>query len=131
MPDLTPAETLRRPDLGDWVRVPRGVRDRIAAAQTPNLRIYQRGLSDGHLMVMVGAELQPAGPRWHMSISHRTNAHPPRPGRYPTWDEIKDARYRFMPGDITVAQLLPPESEWVNVMGTCFHLWEIREEVDA
>jgi hypothetical protein len=117
-------------DLGDWVRIPRSEYDDFVARATraPNLRIYQRPAEDGHLMALVGAELTKDGPRWHMSISHRTNEHPPKPGRYPTWDEIKDARYRLMPGDITVAQLLPPEDEWVNAHETTFHLWEIPRD---
>ena len=69
------------------------------------------------------------GPRWHLSISHRTNEAQPKPGRYPTWDEIKDARYRFMPGDIYVAQILPPSSEFISVHDTTFHLWQIPDEV--
>ena len=54
---------------------------------------------------------------WHLSISH--------PTRLPTWDEIKDARYRFLPDRITVAQLLPPRKEWTNIHDFCLHLWEI------
>jgi hypothetical protein len=98
-----------RPGPGDWVQVPRG--------------------EFGDFTVQVGEETAglPA-PRWHLSISHRTNEHPPKPGRYPTWDEIKDARYRFMPGDIYVAQILPPADDYVSVMDTCFHLWQIPEE---
>lgn len=122
-----PAKT----DLGEWARLPRSDYDEFLANATgaPGLRIYQLNVADGHLMVLVGAET--AGrdePRWHLSISHRTNERPPKPGRYPTWDEIKDARYRFMPGDITVAQILPPEDEFVNAHATTFHLWEIPEE---
>lgn len=120
-----------RQDLGDWVRVPRGDFGDLMATVSgaPGLRMYQRDVSDGHLTVQVGEETAglPA-PRWHLSISHRTNEEPPRPGRYPTWDEIKDARYRFMPGDIYVAQMLPPADEFVSVMDTCFHLWQIPEE---
>jgi hypothetical protein len=120
-----------KPDLGEWVRVPRSKWDDFTAAQTGalGLRIYQRTLGDGHLMVLAGAETTGRDePRWHLSISHRTNEHPPRPGRYPTWDEIKDARYRFMPPNIYVAQILPPPEEWVNAHDTTFHLWEIPEE---
>lgn len=118
-------------ELGEWIRVPRGEWDDFMATQTgaPGLRIYQLNVADGHLTVLVGAET--AGrdePRWHLSISHRTNEHPPKPGRYPTWDEIKDARYRFMPPEIYVAQILPPPDEYVNVASTTFHLWEIPEE---
>jgi hypothetical protein len=61
--------------------------------------------------------------RWHASISHRT--------RYPTWDEIAEARYRILPGDITAAMLLPPKSEYVNYNENCFQIVEVRDEVYA
>lgn len=64
-------------------------------------------------------------PIWHLSISHRTNEHPPRPGRYPSWDEIVSARYLFIPNEIRVAMLLPPREEYINYHETVFHLWEI------
>jgi hypothetical protein len=119
-------------DLGPWRRVPRDkMTDAVALGSgAPGLRVYQRQVADGHLMVLAGAETSPDrdAPRWHLSVSHRTNTHPPQPGRYPSWDEIRDARYRFMPGDITVAQLLPPEDDYVNAHSTTFHLWEIPAE---
>lgn len=120
-----------KPDLGEWIRVPRGEWDEVIAATTgaTGLRLYQLDVHDGHLTVMAGAETTGRDePRWHLSISHRTNEHPPKPGRYPSWDEIKDARYRFMPADIYVAQLLPPPEEWVSAHDTTFHLWEIPED---
>ena len=58
--------------------------------------------------------------KWHLSISH--------PNRYPTWDEIKKARYKFMPKDITAAMFLPPEKEYINVHPNCFHLWQIIDK---
>ena len=58
--------------------------------------------------------------RWRLSISH--------PARYPKWDEIKEARYKFLPAEITVALILPPPSEYVNVHQNCFHLHEIPNE---
>lgn len=58
--------------------------------------------------------------RWHLSISH--------PTRYPKWDEIKEARYKFLPTGITVAMILPPPSEYVNIHKNCFHLHEIPNE---
>lgn len=91
----------------------------------PNTRAFQRDVDDGHLTVFIGMESN----RWHMSISHRTNLLGPKgkpmPGRYPTWDEIVDARYLFCPSNITMAQLLPPKDKYVNVHPTTFHLWEI------
>ena len=93
----------------------------LIRALSPGCDTYQAEVRDGHLSVFAGRE--PAG--FHMSISHRTNSNPPKPGRYPTWDEIKDARYRFCPPDITMAMLLPPADEYVNVHDTTFHLWEV------
>ena len=53
---------------------------------------------------------------WHLSISH--------PKRYPTWDEIYEARYRFIPEAVQMVMHLPPRQEYVNVHQNCFHLFE-------
>lgn len=105
--------------MGGWrqTRVPTPL-----ARESPRLRAWQRDVRDGHLSVFAGPE--PSG--FHLSISHRTDDL--RPGRYPTWDEIADARYRFAPLDITLAMLLPPQSEYVNLHETTFHLWEIPND---
>lgn len=58
--------------------------------------------------------------KWHLSISH--------PEKYPDWDTIRDARYALLPDDITMAMLLPPTSQYVNVHHNCFHLHEIENE---
>lgn len=86
----------------------------------PGCATWQKTLKDGHLTVIVGEE----SGGWHLSISHRTNHDPPRPGRYPRWGEIKEARYRFVPDGVTMCMVLPPEREYVNLADTCFHLWE-------
>lgn len=57
---------------------------------------YCRAFMWGDLKVFAGKE----PPGWHMSISH--------PYRYPTWEEIKAARYDLIPDDVTMAMLLPP-----------------------
>lgn len=67
----------------------------------------------GECLVMVSID----GGKWHLSISH--------PSRYPTYDEIKEARYKFIPNNATVAMLFPPKEEFINVHQNCFHLWEI------
>lgn len=90
------------------------------------LSAFQRDVADGHLSVLVGREPDDRGTlSWHLSISHRTNGRMPAPGRYPTWDEITEARYRFVPDRVMVAMLLPPRSEYVDVHPTTFHLWEV------
>jgi hypothetical protein len=60
------------------------------------------------------------GTGWHLSISC--------PHRLPTWDELKAARYRFLPKDKTFAMLLPPAEEYVNLHEFCFHLYEFKEK---
>lgn len=108
-----------------WVRVDPGP---VMKASFPGTRAWQRDVADGHLMVLAGLEPDPAysRPLWHLSISHRTSTHPPRPGRYPDWDEITEARYRFIPDEIRVAMLLPPRAEYLSLHDTCFHLWELE-----
>lgn len=56
---------------------------------------------------------------WHLSIAHEA--------RYPTWDEVADARYELVPDDVTLAMLLPPRDEYVNANRHCFHLWQIED----
>lgn len=55
----------------------------------------------------------------HVSISNNK--------RLPTWDEVKFVRYELMKPDSTIAQILPPKSQYVNVHENCFHLWEIED----
>jgi hypothetical protein len=86
--------------------------DPARAVLPPSARIYSAA---GGCSVIVSRD---AG-RWHVSISHRH--------RYPTWDEIADARYALVPDDVTMAMLLPPSSEYVNAHDFCFHLWEIDD----
>lgn len=76
----------------------------------PNARAFRLG----ECLVIVGHSED----GWHLSISH--------PTRYPTWDEIKEARYRLTPHNVTMAMILPPPDEYVNLHENCFHLWEIE-----
>lgn len=56
-------------------------------------------------------------PGWHLSISHKS--------RYPTYEEIKQARYDFLPDDLEMAMVFPAKKDFVNLHPNCFHLWEI------
>lgn len=58
---------------------------------------------------------------WHMTIS--------TPSRHPSWDEIKVARYRLLPRNLTFGMLLPPSAIYVNVpeQDHVFQLWEISD----
>lgn len=66
--------------------------------------------------VMVGSSDE----GWHMSIS--------REDCLPSWADVRDARYELCPKDITMAMLLPPEGEYVNVHKFAFHLWQVPGE---
>lgn len=57
---------------------------------------------------------------WHLSIS--------RENRLPSWEEVRDARYELVPDEATMALLLPPRSEYVNVHEFCLQLYEIPGE---
>jgi hypothetical protein len=57
---------------------------------------------------------------WHLSIS--------RPDRLPSWEEIRDARYALIPDEATMACLLPPRAEYVNVHEFCMQLYEVPGE---
>lgn len=73
------------------------------------------------------AKSAPAGiwlPPEELRIFHLSIAHP---DRYPTWDEVADARYELIPDDVTMAMLLPPSGEYVNAHEHCFHLWQIDD----
>lgn len=59
------------------------------------------------------------GFRWHLSISH--------PDRYPTWDQIKHARYALLEDVEYMVMILPPKSEYVNIHENCFHLNEFLD----
>ena len=78
----------------------------------------------GPCNLLVGRE--PAGTNgellWHLTIS--------TPSRHPTWDEIKTARYRLLPADLTFGMLLPPAELYVNVPAQdhVFQLWEVCDE---
>lgn len=93
----------------------------LMTALSPDIRGYQKEVADGHLSVFVGPE--PDG--FHLSISHRRNEDL-APGRYPSWDEIVQARYEFCPPQMTMAMFLPPKEEYVNIHETTFHLWSIQ-----
>lgn len=75
-----------------------------------------RAYSMGRCQIIVSE--QAAG--WHLSIS--------RPDRLPTWEEVRDARYALVPDEATMALLLPPRAEYVNVHDFCLQLYEIPGE---
>lgn len=85
-------------------------------------QVYQRLVPDGHLTVLVSND---SAGGWHLSISHSGGDLYPSPVRYPSWDEITDARYQLIPDEVAMVMHLPPREEYVNFHPTTFHLWEL------
>ncbi len=89
----------------------------------PNAKAYRMGQCN----IIVSHEIYGGGPailsfgkiRWHLSISC--------PNRYPTFDEIKAARYALIPDEAQMAMFFPPRKEYVNIHQNCFHLYEVVE----
>ena len=86
-------------------------------------RFFVRNVHDGYLRALIAEE--PLG--WHLSIS--SIDHKGNPKRYPTWDEIADARYELLPSDLDFVMHLPPPDDYVAVHKTTFHLHEFPERV--
>ena len=85
---------------------------KIIDATFGNCKVYQ---TDTSCKIVCGKEKI----GWHLSISH--------PTRYPSWDEIKQARYELIPNNVMVAMLFPPKEQFVNIHNNCFHLFEIHD----
>ena len=79
----------------------------------PGARAYRYG----SCVVVVGHEKG----RWHISISHQN--------RLPKWEEVRDARYQFVPKEVTMVMVLPRPEQYVNIHPNCLHLWETTDMV--
>lgn len=91
-------------DTGTWVQLPASVAGELPGAIS--LAVYQQQVTGGHLTALVAFETVPGEtePVWHLSISHRTNEHPPKPGRRPHRTEISEAKRQFLPDITTYTQ---------------------------
>lgn len=101
------------PTAHQWERAP--LPPDVAAAHVSGTRLYYSRSTKCKVLV---AREPVVG--WHLSISH--------PFRYPSWEEIKAARYTLVPHDVTMVMCFPPPGEFVNVHPNCFHLYECRCE---
>ena len=100
----------RRPRQPIQIPVPKALRQTWRTTMEPDCRAYRMGGCIIFLGTIPGQGL-------HMSIAH--------PTRYPTWDEVADARYALIPDDVTMAMVLPPSSQYVNLYPNCFHLHQL------
>lgn len=88
-------------------------------AALPGVGAWDANVGDGQVRALRTKD----GGLWHLSVSHT--------GRLPSWDEVADARYRFIPDRARMAMLLPPRAEWVDVHPRTLHLWELEGEPHA
>lgn len=94
---------------------------------------YTAKIHDGYLGLMVSRDPCEEGFLWHLSMSHRSTWDQ-RGGevftRYPSWDELKLAKFRFIPEEVVMAILFPSHGQkYVNDHETCLHLWEVPREL--
>ncbi len=100
--------------------------------QYSNARMYQKGPVNEYLNLMLERRIGRDDPaifptgRWHLSISvNADNGKEKSFPRLPTWDELKEARYKFLPPDVNMAIMFPPKDVYYNLHPTCLHLLEI------
>lgn len=105
------------------VPVPFRVREAFRAQRIDVEAIGLKIFTFGPCNIMTAREPAAKGgePLWHLTISC--------PSRHPTWDEIKVARYRLLPLELTFALLLPPPHLYVNLpeQDHVFQLWEVTD----
>jgi hypothetical protein len=85
----------------------------LARVLVPGVNDYLRTYRLGECNIIVTKEYG----EFHMSIANRN--------RLPTWREVSEARYRVLPDNVTMAMLLPPMSEYLNVHEFCLQLVQI------
>lgn len=116
-----PGTTLSKP--------PRWVRTHQTGATE---RAYRADTEKGTLVAILTRDPVCADGRtlWHLSISHQDRNG--KPDRYPTWDELKHAKYQLVPDDVVMILIFPRKtSEYVDVHATTLHLWETDKEIDS
>ena len=72
---------------------------------------------DGQCRIIITKDPTETGLKWHLSISCEN--------RLPTYNELKNARYKYLHDNLQIAQIFPPKAEFVNMHPFCLHLWEL------
>jgi hypothetical protein len=72
------------------------------------------------LAVICSAREEADGKRWmHVSCS--------RPSRMPDWEDLRLVKDTFIGRDRKAIQVLPAQSEYVNLHPYCLHLWSCMD----
>ena len=72
----------------------------------------------GDKVIIISHESEDGG--WHLSVSTKN--------RLPSYEEMKDIRYKFLPNRINAVEIFPPREKFVNIHKFCRHLWEMPED---
>lgn len=98
--------------IGSYKTVPPEAKELAIKLPLPgNAKAYEMG----RCRVIVSQEMG----LWHISVSH--------PKRYPSWDEIKAARYQLIPDDVTMAMILPDPADYVNTHENTLQMWQVDD----
>lgn len=104
--------------MNEWMRHKESERRFLALAHKSNHKVDKvRVWLRGEVRAFVTRNFIGEESRWHLSVSCA--------GRYPTWDEIADARYDLLPAGIDMAMILPPLRDYVNDHPFVLQLHEI------
>jgi hypothetical protein len=107
-------------NIPQWreIELPRFTQLMMEAGRMP---AGSRAFKAGKLHTIVSPPNERQG--WMFSISHQG-----KQARYPTWDEVTDARYKLLPDNILMAMLLPPRDQYVNLESATFTAHQIVPE---
>lgn len=70
--------------------------------------------TDG-MRALFSVEIHPDGKWVHLSVSHEN--------KLPSWGELVSAKRDFFGPEITAVQILPDDSQYVNLHNHTLHLW--------
>ena len=57
---------------------------------------------------------------WHLAVVGKN--------RMPTFNEVKKARYKYIPDNVCMSMLFPPKKDYVNIHRYCLHLFQIYQK---
>lgn len=49
-------------------------------------------------------------------------------GKLPTYEDLKTARYKFLPNDCYMAEIFPPKEEFINIHKYARQLYQVNKE---
>jgi hypothetical protein len=111
-----------------WAQVP--IPPALLKKLEPGTRSYIRKVEDGFLRLFVSPSSK-VSPAWHASISHVSKVlgldGQPIFTRLPSWEEVVEARYIFIPDEANMTLAIPRKSDAETGASRTFHLIEVKQ----